>query len=479
MKKITPDLVDHLKSILAHNPLIMHIVAAINKQGGTALLVGGAVRDLLLNLPIKDLDIEVHRITPATLEKILSAYGPVSLVGKSFGVFRLHGLGNPDLTVDWSLPRTDSTGRKPEVTIDPHIGYEKAFERRDLTINAMGIDLVTYELIDPYHGQEDLINKILRAPNNTFFIEDPLRLYRVMQFVGRFAMNPSDDLNRICSTMTITSVSRERIEGEFEKLLLLSPQPSRGIRWLHHINRITEILPELAATIGVPQNPAWHPEGDVFEHSLQALDAAVMYDYQRHTKLVLLYAALFHDIGKPCTTQLREGRIVSPGHAQEGVPLVKNLLRRITNQDDLINGVAKLVDAHMAPVEFIKGDAKDGAYKRLARKLAPEVNLALLTDLSSADKRGRNPAGPVPLATTPPEIIAFQEKVKELNILYQPEIPILQGKDLLDLVAPGKELGALLSKAYDLQINEGIQDKQELKTIILKSIIKKSRLNDA
>ena len=122
--------------------------------------------------------------------------------------------------------------------IDPHMNFADAFKRRDLTINAMGIDLKTFELIDPWHGLEDLKKGILRAPDAKLFIEDPLRLFRVMQFIGRFQMNPDKQLNEICAKMSLAGISTERIEAEFDKLFLKSKRPSLGIRWLQEIGRL-------------------------------------------------------------------------------------------------------------------------------------------------------------------------------------------------------------------------------------------------
>jgi tRNA nucleotidyltransferase (CCA-adding enzyme) len=271
MKKLNPKQINSLNQLLKQNPLIIQIVKSIAQNNAKAYLVGGAVRDLLLDIAVKDLDIEVHGLAPKELEKILSRFGPVSLVGKSYGVFRLHGLD-----ADWSVPRSDASGRKPEVKIDPYMSLKDAFRRRDLTINAMGMDLTNFGLVDPFGGYNDLKNKILRATDAKLFLEDPLRFFRVMQFIGRFQMRPDDELNKICSEMRIKDVSIERIDQEFAKLFLKSNKPSLGIRWLKFINRLKEILPELYATIGVEQNPQWHPEGDVFEHTMQSLDAAVV-----------------------------------------------------------------------------------------------------------------------------------------------------------------------------------------------------------
>ncbi len=454
-----------LKALLNRYSLVGSIVSAIDQKKGRALLVGGAVRDLILGLETKDLDIEVYGLSMELLEDILGQFGQVSLVGKSFGVFRVHGLN-----VDWSLPRVDSPGRKPVVKVDPFMPYEDAFARRDLTMNAMGIDLVTHELIDPFNGLSDLENNLMRTPDERFFIQDPLRFYRVMQFIGRFAMIPDDALNGICRRMDISTVSRERIEEEFKKLLLKSKRPSSGIRWIHSINRLDSVLPELLATVNVPQDPSWHPEGDVFEHTMQTLDAAAeivkQYDDTLH-KLVLMYAALCHDLGKVTTTKKVEDTYKSIGHAQESKTLAKQMMRRITRNKDLIDAVCKLIRYHMIPAQLVHSGAKLSAYKRLAAKLAPHATMQMLADLCLADKRGRNPDGAKPLLITHLDIDTFLARTDSARVLEEIEKPILLGRDLLDVVQAGPQMGELLKKAYQIQIEEGIKDKQELKRRVL------------
>ncbi len=474
--KINAKVESHFKKIFKQNPIIAKIVTKIDQAGGRALLVGGAVRDLLMNVPIKDIDIEVHGLSLEQLQKILASFGPVSLVGKSFGVLRLHGLdpayaqkGLRRTSADWSMPRKDSSGRHPKVIIDPNMTFADAFKRRDLTINAMGIDLLTKELIDPWHGYSDLKKGILRAPDAHLFTQDPLRLFRVMQFLGRFGMKPSAQLNTICRTMSLKDISVERIEGEFDKLLLRSVRPSLGIRWLRKIGRLKEILPELADTIGVKQNPSWHPEGDVFEHTMQALDAAAQLKYvDSAQKLTALYAILCHDLGKVNTTKKVKGEIVSYGHEETGVPLAKKMLKRITRRKDLIDAVAKLVRYHMAPGQFIANGAKQPAYRRLANKLAPDITIELLAKVALADKRGRNGRGQEPLTKNIPDITAFLRNAKTAQVVYKPVEPLLLGRDLMGIVKPGPEMGKLLKKAYEIQIDEGIKDKQELLKRVLK-----------
>lgn len=438
---------------------IARIVQALHEANGRAFLVGGAVRDLLLDLPIKDLDIEVHGLQPAELEKILRTFGYVDLVGKAFGVYRVQGID-----VDFALPRKDEGGRKPEVAIDPNMDLRDAFARRDLTINAMGIDLITFELVDPFDGQKDLAAKVLRPPDIRFFTEDPLRFFRVMQFIGRFEMNPSNELNHVCISMDISQVSIERIEAEFEKLLLQSKRPSLGIRWLRLIGRLKEILPEVAALIDCEQHPEWHPEGDVFEHTMQTLDAAAQFEYtNEEDKLIMMYAALCHDLGKVSTTRGTGRTVTSYGHELDGVPLAQSLMMRVTGKKDLIKWVGLMVRHHMTPGLFVKDGAKPAAYKRLARKMAPRLNLALLADLAVADKRGRNAQGNEPLDTVFEDIAQFRVHAHEAHVEFSMEPPVLLGRDLLDVIKPGPELGKLLERAYEIQIDEGIVDRDELK----------------
>lgn len=464
---------NHIKSIIrniiAQGTTTDQIIEATQQMGGIAYAVGGMVRDIIIhqiyNVPlvIHDIDIEIHGLTYEQLEKILSAFGPVSFVGKSFGILKLHSSN-----VDFALPRSDSAGRKPTVEIDPFMGIETALRRRDLTMNAMAINLHTYELIDPFGGYEDIKASRLRSPDLSFFGEDPLRFYRVMQFISRFGYSPDTQLTQLCRTMDISKVSVERIEQEFQKLLLLSKRPSLGIRWLADIERLEEILPELYKTMFIPQDPEWHPEGAVFEHLMQTLDAAARFSYNNEEQqLIGLYAALCHDLGKTVTTIEKDGRIRSPGHDEAGVPLCKSMLSRITSRKDLLHKVPLLIRRHMQPSQLIKSHSGDGAYKRLASYFDKQVTIEQLVLLCYADKQGRNGENHIPFTELDPGITRFKEHAEKLGILYGPEEPILHGKDLALFVAPGPEMGRLLDKAYALQINRGIIDKERLLGMIV------------
>jgi tRNA nucleotidyltransferase (CCA-adding enzyme) len=457
--KVLPNIQNKVKEVLALFPLVAPIVHSITRHKGQAFLVGGAVRDLLLDLPLHDLDIEVHGLSLEELSSILSQYGTVSYVGKSFGVLKLYGT-----PLDWSLPRTDTAGRKPQVTVDPYLDITEALRRRDLTMNAMAINLSTYEFIDPFGGYNDLCAGILRSPDIRFFSEDPLRFYRVMQFISRFEMCPDDALTEVCKTMDISGVSIERIEAEFEKMMLKSKKPSLGIRWLASIERLKEILPELYPTLTTPQDPIWHPEEDVFEHLMQTLDAAAALTYDsEEEKLIIMYAALCHDLCKVTTTVWKDERWRSPGHADAGVPFTKSLLKRITRKGKIIESVTRLVKYHMEPSNFVQSNASLAAYKRLALKLDGYASLSMLAKLALADRQGRNPLKCSPLTEPVAMVEEFIKRAQEAGTLYQVEEPVLHGRDIQDLVTPGPRMGKALQYAYRLQLKKGIKDKETLK----------------
>jgi tRNA nucleotidyltransferase (CCA-adding enzyme) len=452
-----------LTRIYTDTPLIKKIVVRLDHSRGRALLVGGAVRDIFLEIDAKDIDIEVHGTPLNQLEEILKEFGHVRLVGKKFGVLRIDGLD-----VDWSIPRIDSSGRKPKVSFDPHMPLEKALLRRDLTINAMAIDMVTQTLQDPFDGLRDLESNILRVPDEKLFIEDPLRYFRVMQFIGRFQMTPDEQLYQLGKKMDLNNISQERIVEEFAKLCIKGAKPSLGIQWLYDTARLKEVLPEIYALIGVKQDPEWHPEGDVYEHSKQAMDAAVKYTYKSQEKrLTMVLAALCHDVGKAVATQIVDGRIRSKGHDIQGVPIAATFLDRVLNISKMKETILKLVRYHMMPVAFVKNNAKAGAYKRLAKKLAPHTNIEELTRLAYCDKSGRNPSRQAPFETCPEDLIdVFFARAQKYGVAQQPEEPVLSGKDILDLVDPGPEMGKLLDKAYKIQIEENITDPNELKSLL-------------
>ncbi len=339
------------------------------------------------------------------------------------------------------------------------------------------------DIIDPYGGLQDMHEKRMCAVDVKLFIEDPLRFYRVAQFISRFGMVPDNELESLCKTMDITGVAKERIFEEFEKLLLKSTMPSRGIRWLQSIGRLQEIMPEIAILQQVPQRADYHPEGDVFEHTMQAIDAAAQLDESlyrkesaefnsapkqikealaltaRQRKLLIMLAVLCHDVGKAVTFD-SDGR--AHGHEVAGVPLAQKLLKRLTDNTMLLNCIENIVRHHLAPGQLLQQNASLRAYKRLAKKLLPPVTMYELGLVALCDMRGRNGMSHEPLRDGMDEAVEFWQRVREAAVEHGPEEPVLHGRDIVDLVAPGPKMGELLKMAYDIQIEEDIHDKKIL-----------------
>ena len=222
------------------------IAQAVAEAGGRAFLVGGIVRDRLLGIESKDIDIEVHGVEPQRLELILEKVAPRREEGKksgcftkgaSFGVYGIYGS-----SIDIAMPRTEAaTGRGHkdfEVFVDPFIGTGKAAERRDFTINAMMQDILSGEVLDEFGGKEDLEKGILRHITDDGFREDPLRVFRAAQFAARFNFRVAPETIKLCSSMDTGALSRERVMGELEKALLKAEKPSIFFEVLREMNQL-------------------------------------------------------------------------------------------------------------------------------------------------------------------------------------------------------------------------------------------------
>jgi tRNA nucleotidyltransferase (CCA-adding enzyme) len=226
------------------------------------------------------------------------------------------------------------------------------------------------------------------------------------------------------------------------------------------------LFPELGELVGVEQREDYHPEGDVFEHTMQSIDASAKLELDEPKKFMIMLAVLCHDFGKPKTTDENKH---TRGHEKVGVPIAKTFLRRFTWDSMLIRSVCKLVQYHMMPLLLVEQKSSIKAYKRLALKLAPEVSLKDLYLLAWADTCGRNKDGSEPLEESfEKEILEkFWGKSQEAKVETGPEEPVLHGRDLMGLIEPGPQMGLLLKKAYQIQIDQGVTDKEELKRLIL------------
>lgn len=241
--------------------------------GGAVYFVGGFVRDRILMRENKDIDIEIHGITPTQLEDILDSVGECIQIGKSFGIYGLKGY-----SIDIALPRTErliGTGHKDfEITADPFMGTYEAARRRDFTINALMENVLTGEIIDHFGGQADLQQGVLRHIDDATFAEDPLRVLRTAQFAARFDFTITAETVALCRDIDLSTLSGERIMLEMEKALLKSDRPSVFFEQMKRMNQLDFWFPELKALIGLPQNQEHHREGDTWTHTMMVLDEA-------------------------------------------------------------------------------------------------------------------------------------------------------------------------------------------------------------
>ena len=415
------------------------------RAGGRTWVVGGSVRDLALGRQPHDLDLEIFGIPPGRLHALLTDHFTVEFVGKAFGVFKLHGLPI-DISIPARLP-ADSPSvpgllreAAPEMTIDD------ALARRDFTMNAMAWDPDTLELRDPFDGRADLDARVLRHVSDRF-AEDPVRVLRGMQLAARFELTATPDTIAFCRRLTQEGQPAERLWEEWKKLLLQGVTPSLGLRFLRDCGWL-RFYPELAALEGCEQDPAWHPEGDVWIHTLHCLD---WYATERtgHTEddLIVGLGVLCHDFGKPATTRHEFGRITSRGHEPAGEAPTRRFLERLTNQEDLITQVIPMVLCHLRPRALYDAQASDSAVRRLARQVG---RIDRLVRVARADHAGRppKPFDGFPAGTW------LLERARRLDIDQRAPAPLVMGRHLLELgVPPGPEMGRLLDDCYEAQLD--------------------------
>ena len=421
---------------------LRRIEQTVRRGGGRIWLVGGCVRDLALGRQPRDLDIEVVGLPPGQVHALLAEHFSVQFVGKAFQVFKLQGL-----PIDLSIPSrrlADDTSLHGQA--DPGMPIDEALARRDFTINAIAWDPDTMELRDPFNGRGDLDSRILRHASIRF-ADDPLRVLRGMQLSARFELTVAPETVALCRTLSQESLPNERLWEEWKKLLLQGRKPSLGLQFLRDCGWL-RFYPELAALEGCPQDPLWHPEGDVWVHTLHCLDwFAAERTGNESDDLAVGLGILCHDFGKPATTREEYGRVTSRGHETEGGAPTRRFLERLTNQNDLIDEVVLLVECHLRPRALYDAKASDSAVRRLAKHVH---RIDRLVRVARADHAGRPPkqfdgfpAGEWLLT-----------KARQLAVDRQAPPPIVMGRHLLELgVRPGPDMGRLLDDCYEAQLD--------------------------
>lgn len=458
-------------SISALPSAVRQVLQALQTAGGRPLLVGGIVRDAVLGLQPKDFDIEVYGLEKAGVENALQGVGSINLVGKSFGVIKVVPFGS-DTEIDVSLPRLDNkTGRGIKgffIDFPPDITPRQASSRRDFTFNAFAFDPFSNEFLDFFGGLDDLNNKILRHVGPAFS-EDPERVRRGMQFAARFGMQVAPETAALCRTLLAEADTspKERIWAEWQKWALRGEYPGKGLAFFQQVGWL-ETVPELAALVGCPQDPVWHPEGDVFVHTQHVCDAAAQFAAQHKLtpteREILLFSALCHDFGKPATTVAgTDGRLRSPDHANVGVELATQFLARIGAHAKLIAIVCSLTRYHMDHIFYSTSwqNNPSATILQLAERLHP-ATVRQWEALVTADTSGRPP---LPAARPAQEWLSQAEK---LNCSDQRQPNLILGRDLISWGVPaGALLGATLTKIRTAQIKGQFCDRESALAWIL------------
>lgn len=438
------------------------IAEAVSAQGGECYYVGGYVRDRLLGIENKDIDMEVHGIAPFELRNILSAFGQVLTVGESFGIYSIKGY-----SLDIAMPRTETargTGHRDfDVSVDPFIGTQKAAMRRDFTINALMENVLTGEIADCFDGRNDLEKGILRHVNDASFAEDPLRVLRCAQFAARFGFSVAEETVDLCSRMELSALSKERIEAELQKALMKSERPSIFFETLRSMHQLGYWFREAEDIIGVPQNPVFHAEGDVWTHTMMVLDQAAKHRHRAQNPYGFMLAALCHDFGKAVCTEISDGRIRSIGHETAGLPLIENFLHRITNETKLTNYVLNLCALHMKPNTLA---AMNAGVKSTNKMFSQAQDPLALVCIAESDNCGRIMEGSIV-----PHGDFLSRRLAVFNEMMAK--PYVQGRDLIKAgIAPDERFSDYLAYAHKLRL-AGVDKESALKQTL--SYIRKGR----
>ena len=435
---------------------VTDIAERVRAAGGRAWLVGGAVRDLLLGeAAVGDADLEVFGLAGNRLADLLAKDYPFEVCGVSFGVMKVKGLA-----LDVSLPRRESKSgaghRAFDIAADPGLSVAEASRRRDFTINAIYLDPLTGELQDPHGGVEDLKARRLRAVSPQF-VEDPLRVLRGMQFAARFSLAADAETLGLCARVGLEGLPRERLFDEWSKFLLKGRDMGAGLEFLKKSTWL-RFFPELAALVGCAQDPHWHPEGDVWEHTKRCLDAfASSRTGERKDDLIVGLAVLCHDFGKPLTTAFDpvKGRLRSLGHDEKGREPTVRFLQRLTEDAQILKAVPELVAAHMQPFALWRAKAKDAAVRRLALKVG---RLDWLLRVARADQAGCG-ANRSRSASADEDLGWLEAAVTRLDVAAHAPKPILQGRHLIALgLKPSPQFGPILREAFEAQLDGAFED---------------------
>jgi tRNA nucleotidyltransferase (CCA-adding enzyme) len=427
-------------------PALAREVAA---AGGRLLIVGGWVRDQILEIPCKDLDVEIFGLSIERISDLLEDFGSIGPVGRHFPVWRLRG---QDLDISYPREAAEAfVAAKPDTL---QSAYRTAARHRDFSLNTIAWDPLNDTWLDPWNGRADLEARMLRAVDAETFGSDPIRGLRAARLHAGLEFEVDAETAALCGRLDLDSVPVERIANELRRMLLEPRQPSRAFSFLDHCGGL-EVFPLVAALRAVPQDPRWHPEGDVFVHTCMVVDRArsIGASLPEQDREILQWAALCHDLGKPSTTRLEGERVRSIGHERLGAKLWLSELR-ISHA--IVSAVEMLVAHHLAPSQFVSQGAGPKAYRRLARKLASGsgVTLTDLERVARSDHLGRTT--PDAIAGRYPEGERFLAAAAAEGVDAGVKPDVVSARDLMERgLAPGPSLGRALERARVIQDEHG------------------------
>lgn len=449
--------------------IIEKLADRVAELGGRAYMVGGAVRDEIMKRPIKDVDIEVYGISEAVLEAVLKELGKPLRFGSAFGVYSLAGH-----QIDIALPRSERKAgnghRDFEIEIDPFIGIKEAARRRDFTMNALLKDILSGEIADPYGGTEDIKNRIIRHIDDKKFGEDPLRALRAAQFRSRFGFQVAPSTISICRALGLRNLSAERVEMEMKKALLESRRPSEFFECLREMGQLGYWFKELEQLIGLEQNPEFHPEGDVWTHTMMVLDRAAQFRPYASDPYAFMLLALTHDFGKITTTEFVNGAIHAYGHELQGAEIAERFLDRVCHGSDIKKYIANMIPNHMRPNKIAESRSAVKKTNHLFDNVLAPSDLIyfaicdkpkLTHVLQSQDKdsiKVEMDKGIEKELYTTTENEREQERIDFLFDrleVYRETMakPYVTGKDLIiNGVMPGEDFGTILEYAHKLRL---------------------------
>ena len=440
-----------LLNVLDEKPFLKELSNLYAKNGFQIYLVGGAVRDGILGIETKDFDFTTNASSEDSIKMLNKNEYKTTEIGRAFGTIETT-VGDYSIHITtYREDKYNKDSRKPEIKTSGEL--ETDLSRRDFTVNAIAYDINNSEIIDPHGGLKDLSEGLIRTPDTAdiSFSDDPLRMLRACRFVSTHGFTPNNELFKAISKNVerIEIVSTERIRDEFTKLLT-GKEPSLGLKAFVESGLSELIMPELNE-LKIEVDPKHHHK-DVYEHTMVVLDRV-------SPTLISRMSALLHDIGKPKTKGIENGKVHFRHHEVVGAKMSKKILKRLKYDNETIKKVSLLVENHLRPHTFKMGWT-DSAVRRYiidAGGLLEELNGLVRADITTKNKAKYEEINKY--------LDEMEERIKE--VAEKEELsklrPPISGDEIMDMfdLEPGPSVGVIMKALYEQRINDGEVSKEE------------------